>query len=216
MRPKCGPGSVSAPPPGFPAKETAKKPPAQAAFEGLLPDSNQRRLPAENARSSSRASTRTAAGSRPPSRRASQAAPAGAQISKPSTLSRLKVRRPVAVGEAERAADVVGRQRLADRGDLTLQPFDEPRLVAPRDEHPLAAGTQDAAVPTHLHPPSEQLGIDHRDASRPDGQVVDVRSASRYPAVMQEVDAVILAQLALERSREPDLAIGPVFHDISC
>lgn len=72
-------------------------------------------------------------------------------------------------------------------------------MCGPLAEQSAAALDDDAALVA--------LGVDHPDAGRADGDVVDVRDAARHAAIMEQHDAGVGCP-AVELGRELDLAGG--------
>jgi hypothetical protein len=123
-------------------------------------------------------------------------------------------REPVDVWEAERASDVgllgdiqVGESGV-DVGDLLLDAGDQLALVAAVDAEDRAPLGEEPALPVAPDLSAMGLGVNDRDASWSDGDVVDVRlTVPRDAAIVEQPDACPVEQL-LQPSADPDLAIA--------
>ena len=95
----------------------------------------------------------------------------------------------VGLGEAQGAADRdlvmhVAIQGVPDRGDLALQAIDELGAVTAADEQ--LGRTKPWRLDLDLALPV--FGVDHVDAGRGDGDVIDVAAPARHPPVVQSDD----------------------------
>lgn len=98
--------------------------------------------------------------------------------------------RQVRAGEAKHAIDgrdVLAREGGRDGGDLSVEAVDELGAIAPGDEE--LRLPEQGRLDYDLA--DDVLGVDHVDTGGCDGDVIDVRSAPRDPAVVQQYGSAV-------------------------
>jgi hypothetical protein len=128
-------------------------------------------------------------------------------------------RDPIDVGEAQRASDVDfsmagASQNGSDKIDLTLNPSNQSRTVAAVDVQDRTSGSEQAAHPLDPDLAAMGLGIDHRNAPRSDGQVINVRFAvPRDPAIVKQPDGGP-SEVLLQTSTHTNLPLPTLLPDL--